>query len=598
MVYIDKTYLQILDKISNQFMQCPVCHTNNQPGQKFCGACGHKLVKDCTQCGATNPPDYNFCGRCGHNLATAGSITLLHSGLIAEIDQKAAVLFGIPKEEMAGKPFTLFVAREDLAVFFSHWNELLGTGAKQSIELALKHKTGKKICVVIECTFEKSQTVQTQLIQLNLNDVSNRRLALEQLQHQQDLLHLIYALAENLRTVSDRHLEATISDALKKICLFAKADRCFIYSINRDRKRLEICHQWCQPSCSVASTKSKTVPLAMIKRSIVRLRRERAYVVGDISKLSASERYELLAWHHADLGAAMCHLIYTRGRPIGIIGLSKNQTDGEWSDDCIALVKLFGQIVSNMLPLAAEENKSDKPANTLGADNLGRSKIPTADISQAPKRGDVRRLNDTKKNLTAAQGTKDNGRKASPGVMKPLPDTSRPMQFDKMTGDGPLDRQTVFPRDDGLILVTCPHCGIQESISMAQFDKIGNAIQVRCSCRKRFAAVLEKRRSYRKSVKLEGYFTIAGEFGPNDTKGSIWGLMVVKNLSKTGMRFFSKRVDLIRPGDNLMVRFNLDNSNKALIHKKVEVISIHDHEVGCRFKGADQYDITLGFYFI
>ena len=174
----------------------------------------------------------------------------------------------------------------------------------------------------------------------------------------------------------------------------------------------------------------------------------------------------------------------------------------------------------------------------------------------------------------------------------------RPMQLEKITRDGPLDQQTVFPRDDGLILITCPHCGVQESVSMTQFEKIGNAIQVRCSCHARFAAVLEKRRSYRKSVQLDGYFTIAGDVGPNDTKGSIWGLMMVKNLSKTGMRFYSKRVDLIRPGDNLMVRFNLDNSNKALIHKKVEVISIHDNEVGCRFKGADQFDITLGFYFI
>lgn len=133
---------------------------------------------------------------------------------------------------------------------------------------------------------------------------------------------------------------------------------------------------------------------------------------------------------------------------------------------------------------------------------------------------------------------------------------------------------------------------------MAQFEKLGNAIQVQCPCHKRFAAVLEKRRSFRKPVHLDGYFTIAGELGPNDTKAGIWGLMVVRNISKSGLRFYSRQIDLIRPGDDLMVRFNLDNSSKALIHKRVEVISINGNEVGCRFKGADQYDITLGFYFI
>ena len=127
---------------------------------------------------------------------------------------------------------------------------------------------------------------------------------------------------------------------------------------------------------------------------------------------------------------------------------------------------------------------------------------------------------------------------------------------------------------------------------------LGNAVTVRCACRKQFAAVLEKRRSQRKAVQLEGYFTTAGEFGPGDAKGNVWGPMVVKNLSKTGLRFYSSRVSLIDPGDLLMVRFNLDNSNKALIHKKAQVISIQKNEVGCRFEGADEYDITLGFYFM
>ena len=146
--------------------------------------------------------------------------------------------------------------------------------------------------------------------------------------------------------------------------------------------------------------------------------------------------------------------------------------------------------------------------------------------------------------------------------------------------------------------MTCPHCGIQESVALGQFGKLGNAVDVECPCRRRFTAVLEKRRAHRKSVHLEGFFTIAGEYGPNDTKGSIWGRMIVKNLSKTGLRFFSKRVELLHPGDTLMVRFNLDNSNNALIHKQAQIVSINDQEVGCRFQGADQYDITLGFYFI
>jgi len=578
-------------------MECPVCHSSNQPEQKFCGTCGHKLEKDCAQCGATNPPAYNFCGQCGHCLATSGALALVRSGIIARIDQKAAVLLGHPVEEMAGKPFSMFVAREDLAVFFSHWNELLSTAEKQTVELALKHKKGRKIFVLIEYTLEESPAAQTQLIHLSLNDVSKRRLALDQLQYQQDLLQLINSLADSLRSVSGRHLDSAITGALKKACLFTKADRCFIYSINRNQKRLEIRHQWCQPTCSGGASKSKIVPLVMIKRSIVRLRREHTYIIGNVSKLPPSERYELLAWHHADLGALMCHLIYSRGRPVGIIGVARNQTSGEWAPDCIALIKLLGQLVSDLLPFGAEESKPAKPGNIPNAKIRSHSKTPKATAPKAIQAGIAGR-SDGEDKMAGPHGAPETDRNSQPVAVKPPPDLGKPMQLAKWSGDQLLDQQTVFLRDDGLILLTCPYCGIQEAVSMAQFQKLGNAIQIQCPCRKRFAAVLEKRRAHRKAVQLEGYFTIAGEFGPNDTKGSIWGPMMVRNLSKTGLRFFSRRVDLIRPGDYLMVRFNLDNSNRALIHKQVEVISIQDQEVGCRFKGADQYDITLGFYFI
>ena len=578
-------------------MECPSCHTKTQPGQKFCGTCGHKLEKDCPKCGASNPPDFNFCTRCGHNLGTSGSIALVRSGLIAEVDAKASALIGHLSEEMAGKPFSLFVAREDLAVFYAHWNELLNNANTQVLELALNHKKGKKIYVLLECTAEKGPAAQAHLIHLNLNDISSRRLALDRLQQQQDLLNLIYTLADKVYTVSSRHLDAAIVNTLKQICLFIKADRCFIYSINRSTKRLEISHHWCQPSCRNAGTKSRSVPLSMIRRSIVRLRKERSYLVDNVARLTPAERYEQLAWHQADLAAVMCHLIYARKRPMGIIGAARYKLSSEWSSDAISLIKLFGQIAGNLLPFAAEE--------AFAAET---SEAQTAGVSDNHERlgrnGPKSRTKEPKTAGSHSESLKDEpqieeSKLKSSGTAPPsLPDPGRPMRLETHSGGSTSDQQTVFAREDDLIILACPHCGIQESVSLGQFEKLGNAVDVECNCHKHFTAVLEKRRAYRKAVHLEGFFTIAGEYGPNDTKGTIWGRMVVKNLSKTGLRFFSKRVDLLRPGDTLMVRFNLDNSNNALIHKQAQVVSIHDQEVGCRFQGADQYDITLGFYFI
>jgi PAS domain-containing protein len=138
----NKIYLlpQRLELAIQILMECPSCKTKNPTSQKFCGSCGHKLEVTCIQCQATNPPHYKFCGHCGVSLADVGTLILARSGLITEVNQRALDMLGCNQKEMQGKPFSLFVERSDLVIFFSRLNELISTEKKQSFEIKLKHK--------------------------------------------------------------------------------------------------------------------------------------------------------------------------------------------------------------------------------------------------------------------------------------------------------------------------------------------------------------------------------------------------------------------------------------------------------------------------
>lgn len=577
-------------------MKCPACQSDNPSGQKFCGTCGHKIESACPQCGAQNSPRYKFCGQCGFDLTMAASITLARSGLITHANQKTLELLGYQQKEVLGKPFSLFVEREDLVIFFSHWNEILGQRKEQRCEIALKHRDAKSVYVILECKDADSANGNSDNILLILKEITESRMAAEQMQYHQDLLGLMFTLTDSINTVSNQHLDQSIEDALKKICLFTRADISFIYSINRRLRRLDPAYRWCQPDYRPGddTARANSVPLSLIKRAIVRLRKEKTYVINDVAKLTASERYELLAWHQVDLGAFMCHLIYSAKRPVGIIGIAKHTTDAPWEHDSAALVKFFGQFVSHRLPFAAigkerAENRRASNAPVIPEKSTGAG--AAGNVIDIIEKRPAHRKGQREMPASAMTGWAKSNQKA-------LPDMTRPMLLDPLSGRQAKDQQPVFPRDDGLVLLTCPRCGLQESVSVDQFNRLGNAISVNCPCHKLFSAVLEKRRAFRKSVQLSGYFTLKGDLGPADTDGSIWGPMVVKDLSKAGLRFSSERADLIHSGDLLMVRFNLDNANQSLINKPARVISTSEREVGCRFEGADNYDITLGFYFI
>jgi hypothetical protein len=319
---------------------------------------------------------------------------------------------------------------------------------------------------------------------------------------------------------------------------------------------------------------------------MARLRQEKMIIVQDIDKMEPQERKELLNWLHVDSGALICHVIYSEKLPIGIIGVFKNTITDEWETDYVTLVKFFGDFMANRLHFSAIESKStDKHEPVTTRPEKSRKQL------RANTAGNVVDMSDIDPSLDeefkkvqaepAARTSMENG-----------------MRFKKFSGAHPADKQSVFERADGLVLLTCPQCGIQEAVSIGQFDTKGNAIHATCPCKKQFTVVLEKQRLYRKSVHLEGYFSLGEHFEPTAASSSTWGPMIVKDISKTGLRFLSDKTKFIHPGDLLMVRFNLDNANQALIQKPARVISVTDSDVGCQFEGADSYDITLGFYFM
>jgi len=575
-------------------MECPACQSSNPDGQKFCGSCGHELEVTCPQCQAANPPHYKFCGQCGTALSLVGRIAIVRSGLITQVNEKALDLLGYEEKEMHGKPFSLFVDRVDMVIFFSHLNELLSTRKRQIFEITLKHKNQGTICVQLEISVGSPQASPAhEVIDIGLSEIAKDRVAATQMQSQLELLGLVFSVTNNISTVGKAHLAHSVTDGLKKIGLFTKAQRCFIYRINRSANSLDLVYEWENSGGgrSKGDSSGGSVPLSKVKQIIMRLRQSKIVVVRDTDRMSRQDRQELLAWHKSAAGSALFYLVYSGKNPVGVIGAIKPDTDEEWTSDGIALIKFFGDFLADRLAAVPEHRKvldgtadphaGEKTPHTAPASREDGTADPKA--PPAPR---------SKKASNAEAGTQSKTAGASS-----VP-SSRPMLLEKFLQREHLEEQRVFLRDDGLVLLTCPDCGIQESVSLGRFDKLGSTISVHCSCNTRFAAVLEKRRYYRKSVRLDGYFSLSGDLAPDGAIGNIWGQMIVTDLSKAGLRFSSEKAHLVHLGDLLLVRFNLDNTNQAAIVKSARVISVSRQSVGCRFEGNDNYDITLGFYFM
>jgi hypothetical protein len=572
-------------------MKCPACKSDNPNRQEFCGLCGCKLEIDYPKFPGADPPKYRFCGQCGSDLATSGNITIARSGLITQIDHKALQILGYREDEIIGKSFPLFVERKDLVIFFSHLNDLISSAKKQSFEISLKHKHKNNIYVLLEGDIGEQHSSTAVAIHLSLSEVIEQRQAAVQLQAQQDLLGLMFSVTHNISTAGEKHLVHSIEDALKKICLYSKADLVVVWGIKPVARYLEPLYQWRQTEDgpSQGTIKVKSVALSKIKHVVLKLRQEKTIVVEQLTELPAQEQVEMLAWQREDVKAAICYMIYAGKMPVGIICATRQTDDEGWTAESAALIQFFGNFISNRLPRPEFDlPRKGKPSSIVQS--------PKAEIKpRTMQRGNPIVADEAL--LIEPTGSADLTAEDSWQI---LTDASSSMLFDRFSGGSTLKQQAVVPREDGLVLITCPKCGQQETVTFEQLQNLGNAVTVECPCREKFAAVIEKRRAFRKRVHLDGYFSKGKGFGVGDaaSEKNLWGQMVVMDLSKNGLRFSTEKADLINSGDLLMVRFNLDNSNRAPIHKTVRVISVSGFEVGGQFEGADNYDITLGFYFM
>lgn len=559
--------------------------------------CGCKLADGSLPDSPSHQTHDGFCGLCGSALTAAPDISLARSGLITQVSQKALDMLGYQQSEMQGKSFSVFVDRADLVIYFSHLNEVLNTGKIQRFEIALKHKTENIIYAQLECKADQEGSKLINIIHITLRDITDNQISAIKMQTQQDLLSLIFAMTNDINSVGKEHLDRSIVDALKKICLFARAERCFIYIINRPDFRLDPLYEWRQPITSLpgVKVKPKSISLSKMKHTMEKLRNDKNMIVHDIAGLGTLEREELFGWHYVDLKALCCTMIYLDKYPVGVIGVTKNTANGKWEPYAVSLVKFFGDFIASRLPLIADHEKmtikpqstdfepgktqrkqrADAPENLVDISDLD------PDLYKEFKNEPVQRFPYTPRDKE-----------------KHLTQSTQPMVLSQPSGTQTESPKSVYQRSDGMVILTCPHCGIQETISVGQFKTIGIAIRVKCPCSKQFNVMLEKRRFSRKSVQLEGYFLLSEDLDTDARGGNAWGPMIVKDLSKTGLQFSAEKARLVHAGDLLKVRFNLDTANHPLIQKHVRVLSVNDHEVRCQFEGADSYDITLGFYFM
>lgn len=153
--------------------------------------------------------------------------------------------------------------------------------------------------------------------------------------------------------------------------------------------------------------------------------------------------------------------------------------------------------------------------------------------------------------------------------------------------------EKVYITSKEMATFVCPHCQKSKTVNVSQYANLDKIVRVKvtCPCGHAYTSILEKRKKYRKETNLPGsYLRIV------DGKKIGNGLMLVRDLSNTGMKLQINGEHDCAVGDVLQVEFRLDDTHRTLVTKKVIIRNISGPYLGTELAPTEAMDKALGFY--
>ena len=171
--------------------------------------------------------------------------------------------------------------------------------------------------------------------------------------------------------------------------------------------------------------------------------------------------------------------------------------------------------------------------------------------------------------------------------------------------------KSIYVDSENKATIACPGCGKSKTIDASKFMKIDGPVKIKYKFKCDYCArklkkfkdpnnsdspkhtnivVLERRKSYRKKVDLPGI--LIDQCGKKE-------MIVVNNLSRSGLKFSLKSAWPLNIDDKVTIQFHLNNSSKTLIKKETFVKKIDGTVISVEFSSIRSFsetDKAIGFY--
>lgn len=522
-----------------------------------------------------------------------GQIIILSNGLIVETDSISAELFGNPQTTLSGKPFTLYIHRDDLVDWFVHRNALFTTQKTQSFEIKLLRNNRSDFRAKLDCTYITHGKQNTDGMRVAIRDYTNRRQTLDHLEHEYNQNQIIQRITTDMIRCPAREIDAILIRELKTLAIFADVERAYFGVIDEKNASFTLTHEWRVSETGQLRPPKRSIPLNDLPGLKRAFEEKNELLVKKVEGVSQFWNDDLKWIHMAGTQSFAYFPVQVLPLIHGAIGYDSTNEKRIWKKAFTQLYQFAGQAFLNALLRKKDEAiwlKQNQKAMESTLSVLTGPKKKTADQIEE----NVATEHDVPLIIEASSGDMFEIFDVTGNGEYQVNETE--WQYAKAPESSEDSKAQDVRVVDDRVLITCPRCMRQDYQEPNDFKAIGKSVLATCPCRFQFELKSEMRLFYRKAVDLEGVFVRTK--GLNFTSDSInySGKARITNVSKRGIGFNTEGPNNLSAGDQVRIKFTLNNNSRSLITKHVLIKGVNDYYAGGEFVGADRHDITLGFY--
>lgn len=206
---------------------------------------------------------------------------------------------------------------------------------------------GQPLWITIWFRIEKDAQGRTVRLHGVNQDIHQRKLAETELRHRAALERVVTGISTRQVGCTPEEVDAGIDEALAAIGEFAGVDRTYVFLFRDPPSLMDNTHEWCAEGVSSEMASLQGLPVEGFPPVQV-VREGRAYHVPRVVDLpeGCTERRE---FEREAIQSLIAVPVQSAGRVLGFLGLDSVRSERTWSEDDIAMLRVVGEILANVI---------------------------------------------------------------------------------------------------------------------------------------------------------------------------------------------------------------------------------------------------------